>query len=250
MLETTKEIKEDLWRKTSTVEYPSEWDALRGGGKLSQRFWEYFKAIELLDLSPDSVVLDIGGGSPVTGVGFFANVVSPHVKKVIILDPNIQASIKAPQGIEFIREHANAENFKQILLENPDITHVACISVFEHIKPDVREKIIENINEYYAGRVFVATYEYHSKRSFFEWQLTTKTVSDLFMPLSNFYLTDYHASPVPCVNSYMNKKTVAQSHWLYKIMPHAIQSFICKILDAEVPMWYPVAVRFERNGSK
>ena len=247
MEDTTKKIKRSLWEKSSTKEYPSEWDVLDGGGKISQRFWEYFKAIELLDLSPDSVILDIGGGSPLTGIGFFANVVSQFVKKVIILDPNIHDSIKAPQGIEFIREHASAKNFKNILMRNTDITHIVSLSVFEHIEPKIREDIIKDINQYFAGYVFVTTYEYHSKKSFFEWQLTTKTTSDLFESFSNFYLTDYCASPVACINSYDNKKSLVQSHWLYRRLPHNTQCFVDEVFDVEIPRWYPVVVKFEKN---
>lgn len=63
----TQRLKQELWHRFGSKEHPAEWDGhVYGGGKLSQRFWEYFKAIELLSLDANSIVLDIGGGSPQT----------------------------------------------------------------------------------------------------------------------------------------------------------------------------------------
>jgi len=60
-------IKAALWKAYGKPAEAAEWDGnVYGDGKLSQRFWEYHQAIDLLELTPDSVVLDIGGGSPVT----------------------------------------------------------------------------------------------------------------------------------------------------------------------------------------
>jgi hypothetical protein len=52
-------IKRELWKRSGTSQFPFEWDGnMYGGGKLSQRFLEYFKAVEMLDLDNDSIVLD------------------------------------------------------------------------------------------------------------------------------------------------------------------------------------------------
>ncbi len=100
---TLRNLKAELWRRFGNREYPAEWDGrVYGGGKLSQRFWEYFEGVELLDPSPESVVLDIGGGSPVTGAGFFSSLLASAVKKVLILDPNVAADAKPAANIEYL----------------------------------------------------------------------------------------------------------------------------------------------------
>ena len=89
-MNTTLQLKKELRHRFDSAEHPAKWDSrIYGGGKLSQRFWEYFKALELLGLTESSVVLDIGGGSPVTGMGFFAGLMATVAKKVIVLDPNV-----------------------------------------------------------------------------------------------------------------------------------------------------------------
>ena len=50
-------LKQELWRRYGDSSYPVEWNGhVHGGGKLSQRFWEYFKTIELLEVDAASVV--------------------------------------------------------------------------------------------------------------------------------------------------------------------------------------------------
>src|SRR5262245_36752669 len=84
----TASVKQELWRRFGDPAYPAEWNGiLYGGGKISQRFWEYLVAIELLRLDEQAVVLDIGGGSPVTGHAFFAELLAPVLRKIVILDP-------------------------------------------------------------------------------------------------------------------------------------------------------------------
>ena len=202
-MSVTDQLKAELWKRFGTPAFPSEWDGhVYGGGKLSQRYWEYFKALELLQLNPDAVVLDIGGGSPITGVGFFSQLLSCAVKKVIVFDPNISQSVVAPESVEFVRKEASYCELKNFLEKSPFITHISCVSVFEHIDSATREGIIRAINDFFKGSHFVATFEFHSKRSFFEFQVTSKTVSSLFIPFENFYLDEYLSSPVACENSF------------------------------------------------
>ena len=86
--DTTNKLKAALWQLYGNPASPSEWDGrVCGGGKLSQCFGEYHKAIDLLELTPDAVVLDIGGGSNRAGFGFFTNIIAPFVKEVHISDP-------------------------------------------------------------------------------------------------------------------------------------------------------------------
>src|SRR5208283_319244 len=115
-------LKAALWKCYGNPSYPAEWDGKTyGGGKLSQRFWEYHQTIELLELTSDSVVLDIGGGSPVTGAGFFTRVIAPHVKEVHVMDLNIGESNQLSSKIKFHRSLASYETLSKLFKENPQI---------------------------------------------------------------------------------------------------------------------------------
>jgi ubiquinone/menaquinone biosynthesis C-methylase UbiE len=246
--ELTQKIKSELWSKFSTKNFPSEWDGRNPdnkdycGGKLSQRFWEYFKAIELLDLDQNSVVLDIGGGSPDTGSGAFAWLLSKYIKKIIVMDPNLGEMKGSTDNIKLVKKNANREELKKLFSANPDITHIVSVSVFEHIEPSLRMEIVEAINDF-KGNVFVVTLEYHPKKNFWNYQLTTKTVSELFKKLTTFYLSEFHSSPTLCEGAFVSHKDFHR----YKFLPRAIRKVIDKFLYHEIPGWYPVILKFERS---
>ncbi len=250
MHNVTQKLKAELWQRFGDSKYPAEWDGnIYGGGKLSQRFWEYFKAIELLELDENSVVLDIGGGSPITKAGFFASLLSTAVKTVIIMDPNIADNVGTSSNIQFISKDSDYDGLCKLLIERPEITHIASVSVFEHIPPDIREGMVRAIDENFAGNCFVGTFEYHAKKTFFEYQLTAGTASKLFGGFSNYYLDEMEASPVWCENAYDGIKRNKHKNkviWLIqKIFFKAFEDTIGKIY---VPYWYPVAVRFIKSN--
>jgi hypothetical protein len=233
----TQILKLELWRRYGSKATPAEWDGnVYGGGKLSQRYWEYFKAIELLELEPDSIVLDIGGGSPETGAGFFAALLATEIRKVIIIDPNIAPNVSAPGNVEFIRKNATEQELLSVFASRPEISHVACVSVFEHIQPSVREPAVRAINAAFRGRSFVTTFEYHARRTIFEYNLTARTTSALFSSLTNFYPDEIQASPVWSENAYDSSRMIKLSR-------------SGPIDRAEIPLWYPLAVRFVRADS-
>lgn len=235
----TQKLKAALWQCYGNPAFPAEWDgAVHGGGKLSQRFWEYFITIELLELTPDSVVLDIGGGSPETGAGFFTRVIAPYVQEVHVMDVNIGESAEAGPKIKFHRHLANCETLSKLFQENPQITHVACISVFEHIPPDVRCGMIKAINEFFAGEIFATTLEYHSKECYFEHQLVTETVSEMFKFLTAFYPEVISKSPFFCTNAF---QAPGFSRLAKKLGGTENKT-------PEIPLWYPVAFKFRRGA--
>jgi len=217
--EITKKLKAELWRRFGTKECPAEWDGISYGGvggKLSQRFWEYFKALELLDLDKNSVLLDIGGNSSKTGTGFLGLLLSKYIKKVIIMDPNISKS-NSIDNIILIKKKASYSKLKKLFNKNKDITHITSISVFEHIEENLRKKIVDCINNHFKGVSFVISLEYHPKKSFFEYQLTTKKLSKLFKNFSNFYLDKLESSPIKSENSFYKNN---------------------------IPKWYPIILKF------
>lgn len=241
-MNVTEKLKSNLWRRFGDAGYPAEWDGrVYGGGKLSQRFWEYFVAIELLDLKEDSVLLDIGGGSPATGAGFFTRVIAPYVHEVHVMDVNIGEAGAESGNIKFHRNLANFETLSKLLKENPQITHVASVSVFEHIPNDVRCGMVRAINETFAGQIFVATLEYHTRDCFFESQLTARTMSQLFEPLTRFYPTQIIKSPVWAEDAYKSVGCIGRA-MVRRVRPSS------KLARKEpgVPLWYPLALKFMR----
>jgi hypothetical protein len=242
--ELTRKIKSELWRCYGNPSFPAEWDGkIYGGGKISQRFWEYHQTIEMLDLTPDSVVLDIGGGSPVTGAGFFTRVISPHVKEVHVLDTNIGTVKEPAANLVFHKTLANYETLSKLLREKPQITHIACISVFEHIVPDVRCGIVKAVNDHFSGTTFVSTVEYHARDCFFEYQLTARTLSELFEPLTNLYLDKVCSSPVLGEPAYRNVS------FSYKVFRRLGLLRTENRIQPGVPRWYPLALKFRRRAS-
>lgn len=217
----TEQLKRELWRRFGTREHPAEWDGhVYGGGKLSQRYWEYFKAIELLDLTPESVVLDLGGGSPQTGIGFFAALLATAVRQVFVFDEAIAPNATVPPNVILHRQRATFESLQAFLIAHPEITQVACVSVLEHIEPTNRRWLFQALNDHFQGSRIVLTLEYHAQRTFFEHQLTTATLSHMVQPLTVFYPDVIEASPVWCQNAFSR--------------------------DGHVPHWYPLALRLMR----
>jgi hypothetical protein len=236
----TDRLKMELWRRYGTEAWPAEWDGnVYGGGKLSQRFWEYFKAIELMDLRDDSVVLDIGGGSPATGLGFFMDIIASKVRRVLILDPNTAQARNDNPRVTLLAMDATRESLTRVLLENSDITHISTISVLEHVTPEIRKGWFEAINQDFKGDSLVMTLEYHTKRIFFEHQLTVRTLSEMVAPLSRFYLDAFEASPVINESSLDEVHTVVAKRRKW-FSPHL------RLATLFVPRWIPVVLRFRK----
>lgn len=228
----TEQLKAELWRRFGTSEHPAEWDGVvSGGGRLSQRYWEYMKTLELLELDATSVLLDIGGGSPDTGAGFFSELVAGEIAGAVIMDPNVRAGRATAPNIEIVRAEAGLATLGDLLRARRDITHIASISVFEHIEPGPRRGITEAINAEFRGRAFVTTFEYHPNRIFFEHQLTARTTSELFRPLTRFYPDVFVSSPVHCENAFDVQRLMRVSRRT-------------PLQRGSIPLWYPVAVRF------
>jgi hypothetical protein len=242
MLTPTEALKAELWRRFGTQEHPAEWDGRHyGGGKLSQRYWEYFISLEMLGIDSSSVVLDIGGGSPVTGAGFFAKLIATVAHSVTILDPTIPEGAPTYPNIEYIRKFGDYATLKEILLERPKITHLVSVSVLEHVAADARLGMFKAIDEAFPGGTFVATFEYHAIRSYFEQQLTAQTTSELFSTLTRFYPTRFEASPVLCEAGFDISRIVRLN---FK-QPLAKRNFG----SAYIPKWYPIAVKFVKTSA-
>jgi 2-polyprenyl-3-methyl-5-hydroxy-6-metoxy-1,4-benzoquinol methylase len=235
-MNATQWLKAELWRRFGTPEVPAEWDGrVLGGGKISQRFWEYFKAIEYLEIDENSVVLDIGGGSRATTGGFLANLLAERARAVVVMDPTVGAvgEIRGPSNIEFLARSASYEELRDLFTSRSDLTHVACVSVLEHIEPEARKGVVRAVNEFFKGDFFVATFEFHARTEFFKHQLTTRTMSEMFEPLTAFYPDRLEASPLLAENAFDSKRVVRLSRRR-------------QLAEADIPRWHPLAVRFRR----
>jgi 2-polyprenyl-3-methyl-5-hydroxy-6-metoxy-1,4-benzoquinol methylase len=219
----TAEIKKKLWTMYGSRQHPAEWDGnVFGGGKISQRFWEYLMAVEMLDLTSDSVVLDIGGGK-----GFFAKLIAPLVQKVIILDEDQSADTARIPNIECIRQNATAETLPKVITK--EVTHISCISVFEHVPEEIREQIVGAVDGHFVGKAFVTTFEFHPAIHYFEHQLTTRTMNRMVSGFSRFYPERMESSPLRCENAFGKATTPFNSR-----------------KKQYIGMWYPFAIKFSR----
>lgn len=104
-----------LWERWGDPAHPAEWDGREGGGRGSQRFWEYLWALNEVWLCPDvRRVLDVGCGKE----QFFCTLLSDSgISKVVGIDPECGTP--------------TLEEWRWKTQEEFDV--VVCISVLEHI---------------------------------------------------------------------------------------------------------------------
>jgi hypothetical protein len=234
-------LKTSLWKSYGSSSTPAEWDGtIYGGGKLSQRFWEYHQTIEFLELTPASVVLDIGGGSPVGGAGFFARLIAPHVRQVHLMDVNAGEAGEPALPILIHREPATYDSLLTLLRNHPEISHVTSISVLEHISQPERCAMVTALNEAFKGNTFVATLEFHARECYFDRQLTTRTLSEMFGGFTSFYPDSICKSPFWCENAF--QRSSLGHRLVRKLGIHSKRIG----REPDIPLWYPVAFKFLR----
>lgn len=200
-MDLTKSLKAQLWRRFGTPEHPAEWDGrVYGGGKISQRFWEYFRAVELLDLKPGDRVLDIGGGSPMYGLSFFPRLLAEADIEVHVLDTNFGDRSNIPPGVRLIEGLADTETLGKVLAEVKP-TKISCVSVLEHATHEQQVGIFQGVENAFQGESFVLTLEFHETQTFFEQCPTTATLSNAVSVLTRYYLEEIDRSPLNCTNA-------------------------------------------------
>lgn len=216
----SKELKQLLWSKHGTRENPAEWDGfVYGGGKISQRFWEYFVSIEMLELQAGSVLMDIGGGSPATGVSMFPKLIAEAGIQLIVVDQDFGSQQhEVPHNVTLEQCAADQETLTALIRKhNP--THISCISVLEHASLQQQQGIFSAIENEFNGEKAVFTFEFHETVKHFEQQLTTDTLSNAVSQLKRYHLNRIERSPLNCVNAFSNSMA---------------------------RLWYPLALQFER----
>ena len=215
----TQKLKRALWARHGAVDTPSEWDGrVYGGGKISQRFWEYFRAIELLDLDEGDKIIDIGGGSPATGLSFFSRLLADAGLDITILDINFGDERDIPQNVSLVRSLADRETLSRVL-KNGKFDKMSCVSVLEHATREQQVGIFQSVQDSFEGKSFVTTFEFHERDVLFDQCLTTRSLSDAVSVLSRYYLTDIDKCPLHCENAF----------------------------NGSIRLWYPMALRFQRS---
>jgi hypothetical protein len=206
-------MKIRLWQRFGDTRFPAEWDGkVYGGGKISQRFWEYLKTIEYLDLPPGARVLDIGGGSPTTGVSFFPQLIASFPElHVGVLDTQFGNTADLPKNIALMNGLAN----RQVLadaIRSYKPTHISCISVMEHARPSEQRGVFEALEAEFHGTAIAMTVEFHEHIVFTTGQdrddghrftvTTTASLSAMVAPLTRYFLDDVASAPIHAVNAF------------------------------------------------
>ena len=225
----TAQLKRVLWERFGSVTHPAEWDGhVYGGGKISQRFWEYFKVIEFLELDEGASLLDIGGSSPKTGISFFAGLLASCGVPVMVLDTTFDRTVPIPPNVTLIEGLADRQKLSEALrLFHP--THLSCISVLEHASLAQQKGVFEAVEDAFRGSHFVCTFEFHETTRFFDQQLTTSSLSDAVSVLTRYYLADIEAAPFHCVDAFSPSGIglLGSEHRLQRL-------------------WFPLALGFKR----
>ena len=213
------EVLERLWEVWGTPGWRAEWDGVRGGGRLSQRFWEYFWVIDRADFKDDSVVLDVGSGSTL----FLPKLLAGFVKEVIAYDPESPDALI--EKVTVIKEDFGPEN----ILRRP-YTHVLCVSVFEHVDNPDKPELLKALDSIDAP-LFIS-FELGVHR-WFQQQITMPVLHEMMQYFERHYLTAVETCPVWCENSHPQHIDVGENK--------AVNVF---------PLWQPLCLRLDMGTSR
>jgi hypothetical protein len=98
--------------------------------------------------------------------------------------------------------------------------------------------MVKALNEAFTGNTFAATLEYHSKECYFEHQLVTRTISEMFASFTDFYPDVISNSPFWSENAFGGSSYCDRMLRRFGLL---------KGKEHEIPLWYPVALRFRRG---
>lgn len=169
-------LKQLLWERWGNAQYPAEWDGRDGGGgKGSQRFWEYLWAVHQLGDGLKSV-LDVGAGSH----AFFANLLRAANIHAEAVDPELEAT-------ELWMHKTRLEDFSEFGRFN----WTTCISVLEHI--DDKVAFCRALDR--CGGPIVLTFEYGEEC------VDNKSLTQCLAAFQRHHITRMEACPVYAENS-------------------------------------------------
>ena len=132
-------LKKELWERWGSKEYKAEWDGnVFGGGKGSQRFWEYLWTLDKID-RPDKII-DIGAGKDL------------FLYKLFLKFPQIEAIAVDPEIEDGYNQFScNLKEFsKQRHMHERGI--ITCVSVLEHVEN--KEEFCSMLDEF-QGKIIM-----------------------------------------------------------------------------------------------
>lgn len=181
-------LKQLLWKRWGSNEFPAEWDGIRfGGGKGSQRYWEYLWVVDQLD-GNERKILDVGAGEN----AFLPRLLANAFEQVEAVDPALPT--------EDARNHRM--DLGAWISQNPsrvgEFDCVTCVSVIEHL---------QNPNElfsalaHFAKAKILITLELGYEPPAFSYQLTMHKIYAGLNCFDSHYLTRLENCPVWADNS-------------------------------------------------
>ena len=178
------DLRQTLWSWWGQPGHPAEWDGrYYGGGKGSQRFWEYLWALG--QLPPCRRILDVGAGQSL----FLPDLLSTQIDEVWAVDPQIPPSRQnARYRAQTLSDFVNQDVARMV-----DFDCVTCISVLEHI--DDKPKFCRELDSISAPIVMTFELAYEANL------VTMPMVYDCFAQFQNHYVSKMEVCPVWADNS-------------------------------------------------
>lgn len=181
-------LKRLLWERWGRPEFPAEWDGINyGGGKGSQRYWEYLWVVTQLT-GHEERLLDVGAGPKL----FLPRLLTEVLSHVEAVDPELPAG----------DAHHHPASLGAWMMQNPGLIHqfdcVTCVSVVEHVQ-DPRE-IFRDLARFRKARV-ILTLELGFDPPGFEYQLTLEKLYQGLGCFHDHYLDRMESCPVWADNS-------------------------------------------------
>jgi hypothetical protein len=178
-----------LWQRWGDKAHPAEWDGnVYGGGKVSQRMWEYFWAIDQMDNGFDwRKCVDVGSGP----TQFFPNLLRADERVVTSIDPAISTQ-NDDHGMNLSDWVMNNQN-KALLYDC-----VFAISVLEHVPENERARFMADLDKF-ANSAIVITMELGPKNGV--WPPVRVDEFKFFSEMKAHYPVKMEACPMWCENS-------------------------------------------------
>jgi hypothetical protein len=148
----------------------------------------------------DSRLLDIGGGSPVTGLSFFPRLLAAQGVQLAVMDVNFGTDPVVPPHVTLLHGLADRPSLVAAIQAFAP-THIACLSVLEHASDAQQIGIFEAIEQAFQGSCFVVSLEFHETIRYWEQMPTTATLSAAVSRLTRYYLNDIESAPIYATNA-------------------------------------------------
>jgi hypothetical protein len=175
-------LKNALWDRFGKPNFPAEWNGITyGGGKCSQRYWEYLFAIE--SLQGASMVLDIGCGKD----GFLTNLLNEELDCVgIDLEAPSEGSLLQTNLNDFV----NNNDTDLMMYDN-----ILCISVLEHV--DDIFQFITDLDKFYGRIILTFELSLRAKSDYISRRQMHRGLENF----KNYYVTKMENCPIISDNS-------------------------------------------------